>query len=158
MRTWNEIDSQEDIDFFMRVSGGMHDTVLVSAEYSMGCGNTGNGMIIKNQSCEYIPRMIFDSDWTERIEMIFTGVRHFNMCGFRDNYSNEIYGCFLEFHTELMGKTRDDRLIVWSDESFSPKVYGTSIDLKDCDGSFVIADGMKWRFINNDGYSCYDGL
>ena len=54
MRTWNEIDSQEDIDFFMRVSGGMHDTVLVSAEYSMGCGNNGKGMIIKNQSCKYI--------------------------------------------------------------------------------------------------------
>ncbi|MBR6385504.1 MAG: hypothetical protein IKS03_05225 [Ruminococcus sp.] len=149
MQTWNEINTQEDIEFFMNCTGGMHDSVLVRAEYSMGCGKTDSGMIIKSPNREYVFRMVFDSEWTKRIEMVFTGVRHFNMCGFRDNYSNEIYGCFLEFHTELMGKTRDDRLIVWSDGSFSPKVYGTSIDLKDCDCSFVIADFLKWRFINN---------
>ena len=77
MRTWNEIDSQEDIDFFMRVSGGMHDSVLVRAEYSMGCGNTGNGMIIKSPNREYVFRMIFDSEWTKRIEMVFTGGKAF---------------------------------------------------------------------------------
>ncbi|MBR1591998.1 MAG: hypothetical protein IJ666_03190 [Ruminococcus sp.] len=154
MQMWNEIETEEDIDFFMKVSGSMHDSVLVSAEYSMGCGSVKNGMIIKNQSCKYVLRMIFDSEWTKRIEMIFTGVRHFNMCGFRDIYSNEIYGCYLKFHTNLMGKTRDDRLIVWSDGYFSPEVYGTSIDLKNCDSSFIIADSLKWRFIKKEAEKC----
>ena len=147
MQTWNEINTQEDIDFFMKSTGGMHDSVLVSAEYSMGCGNTENRMmIIKNLPCNYVLKLIFDSEWTNRIEMFFTGVKHFSMCGFRDIYSNEIDGCYLKFHTNLMGRTRDDRLIVWSDGYFSPEIIGTNIDLKNSDSSFVIADNLKWRF------------
>jgi len=147
---WNEVETEKDIENFLSETYDMHDTVLVSADYSTGCGSTERGMIVRSEPAKYTLRLVFDADWSESIEMIFTGVRHFNMCGFRDNYGNEILGCHLGFHTELMGKTRDDRLIVWSDGSFSPKVHGTSIDLKDCDSSFVIADGLKWRFIKKE--------
>lgn len=148
MDKWNEIFTDEDIEFFLQKTSGMHDSVLVSAEYTMGCGNTDSGRIVSNQSSAYLLRILFDSDWTERIEMLFTGVRHLNFSGFRDNYLNDIYGCYLGFHTELMGKTRDDRLIVWSDGVFEPIMNGTHIDLKDSDTSFVIAEKMQWRFIN----------
>ena len=157
---WNEIETKKDIDFFMDETYSMHDSVMVSAKYSTDCGNTKDIIIIKSNNCGYVLRIIFDSQWCERIEMLFIGVRHFGFCGFRDFYSNEISGCYLAFHTELMGKTRDDRLIVWSDGYFSPNVQGTEINLKDCDSTVVIADSFKWRFIDkeaeNDEYSCDD--
>ena len=148
---WNEIKTEKDIDDFLEASYNMHDTVLVSAEYTTGCGNTDSGMIIAAppQSCRL--RLVFDCDWSERIEMLFTGVRHLSMCGFRDNYGNEISGCHLAFHNELMGKTRDDRLIVWADGYFVPEIHGSSICLKDSDASFVIADGLEWRFVSKEG-------
>ena len=153
MQEWNEINSDEDIDGFMKQTHGMHDTILVSANYTMGCGKFEGGMIVQGKESDYVLRLLFDSDWTERLEMVFTGVRHFNFCGFRDNYMNDIFGCYLSFHTELMGRTRDDRLIVWADGSFSPVMYCSKIDLKDCDSSFVIADDLKWRFINEEEVS-----
>ena len=147
---WKEIETEKDIEDFLEASYSMHDSVLVSAGYSTGCGETDNGMIIACPGNKYELKLVFDSDWCERIELLFTGVRHLNMCCFRDNYSNDIYGCHLAFHNELMGKTRDDRLIVWADNYFSPKIHGTSIDLKESETSFVIADRMKWRIISKE--------
>ena len=47
-----------------------------------------------------------------------------------------------------MGKTRDDRLIVWTDGSYTSleKIY---IDLHNKSDTLIIAEKLKWRFIKD---------
>lgn len=141
--SWRRIDTQGDIDEFLRLTHSMHDSVIVSVDYVSGCGNTEKGQIIFNPDNKLT--ITLDSQWTDRVEMLFTGVKYFSVEGFNECYSNELFSCILEFRTDLYGKTRDDRLIVWTDGG---KFYPgeNSIDLKDKNDTFVISKSLKWRF------------
>lgn len=148
---WLEIKTNKDIEKFMKDTGGLHDAVIVSVQYESGCKNEGDKQIIHSLAINYKLLLNLDSQWVGRIEMLFEGVRHFRFGTYCDNYSNEIYDCYLEIRTDLLGKTRDDRLIVWSDYSgFKPVWKSSCIDLNKGDASVIIADSLKYRLIEED--------
>ncbi len=146
---WHKIKSDEDIEKFMRNTSGLHDSVIVSANYESGCANDGEAQIIHCGPETYKLLLTVDSSWHGRIEMLFEGVRHFRFSAYCDNYSNQIFDCYLAIHTDLLGKTRDDKLIVWSDlGDFEPLWKSSCIDLNKGDTSVVIAGSLKYRIID----------
>lgn len=147
---WTEIKTDEDIEKFMKDTGCLHDSVIVFINYESSCRNRndGSGQIVHNNAENYKLLLTVDSSWYGRIEMLFEGVRHFRFGAYCDNYSNEIYSCSLAIHTDLLGKTRDDKLIVWADLGDCKPVWKSScINLNRSDASVVIANSLKYRLI-----------
>ncbi|MDE7104311.1 MAG: hypothetical protein K2O36_00350 [Ruminococcus sp.] len=146
---WTEIKTDKDVAKFMKDTGCLHDSVIVSVNYESGCKNNGDRQIIHTNAENYKLLLTVDSSWYGRIEMLFEGVRHFRFGTYCDIYSNEIYSCYLEIRTDLLGKTRDDKLIVWSDfGDFEPVWNSSCVDLNKGDASVIIADSLKYRLIN----------
>ena len=51
--------------------------------------------------------------------------------------------CIVSFRTDLLGRTSDDRLIVWTDGG-DVDLKNMQIDLRECGQTFIIAQNLKW--------------
>lgn len=81
----------------------------------------------------------------DKMEMLFEGVRHFRFSGRNDSNVSTINGYSLEIRTDLLGKTRNNKLIVWTDDCKVEHRNGYFDFEKD--NCIVIADSLKYRFI-----------
>ena len=142
MHEWNEIDTDADIEKL----GSLHDSVIVSVEYHSGCAGNRSGLTCWTEKDQHTASVIIDHSWTGRIELLFTGVRCCVISGFTENYTKEIYGCNLFFRTDLLGKTRDDRLIVWTDGG-DISLENLCTNLNGNGQTVIIAERLKWRYI-----------
>lgn len=146
---WTEITDQSAIDKLMSEFGGFHDSCIVSIDYQSGNYVNKDGAMGCGDSDEHTISMIFHSQWKKRIELCFSGVRKCGITGFRDSFFCEILDATLEFRTDLLGKTRDDRLIVWADwGGFDPLTYTEHYPLDNGhETNYVIAEKLKYRFL-----------
>lgn len=60
-----------------------------------------------------------------------------------------MYDATLEFRTDLLGKTRGDRLILWANAlGFDPKVYQEQYPLNNWyETTYIIANTLKYRYL-----------
>ena len=146
---WNEIKNEEDIQSLLEEYYDFHDSCIVSINYSSGAFVDENNAMGNGELYEHTVLMAFNSQWKKPIELLFKGVRKCNIVGWQDYYFCDIMGAYLGFNDKLLGKTRDDRLIVWSDYSgFDPLIY-TEHDLISQSGhncTYVIAEKLFWRY------------
>ncbi len=150
---WNEIVNEKDIEDLMKIYGGFHDSCIVSLNYQSGAYVDANGGMAEGLASDHRLNMILHSQWQKPIELRFTGVRKCSIVGWQDNYFCDIYNAHVGFHTNLLGKTRDDRLIVWADYGdFDPVNYIEekliSPNARNC--TYVIAEKMFWRMMNEE--------
>lgn len=150
---WTEITDNVDIDNLMSSYGGFHDSCIVSISYTSGsCVDKKDTMHMMGAD-NYIISMIVHSQWYKPIELFFSGVRKCCITGFQYSYSCEIYDATLEFRTDLLGKTRDDRLIVWANwKGFDPKTYTEHYPLDNgYETTYIIAERLRYRFLDEEG-------
>lgn len=147
---WTEINDTNDIEHLMEEYGGFHDSCIVSMNYTSGMfvdeKNAMHGSCLIGKKLS----LILNSQWGKPIELLFEGVWKFSVVGWNENCFDDIFDAHLGFHTDLLGRTRDDRLIVWADESdFSPKDYMEEqvISRSGRNLTYVIAEKLKWRYI-----------
>ena len=79
--------------------------------------------------------------------------KQYNAVGWQDNYFCDIFGAYLNFHSNLLGKTRDDKLIVWADwDGFNPINYMEEkpISTNGKYSTYVIAEKLFWRIMTED--------
>lgn len=133
MRT--EVKNDSDIDRLMEEYGGFHDTCIVSVSYRSGASVDENGAMRDGNADEHTLSLILHSQWSKPIVLTFSGVRAVQIAGFRERYFCNIDEAYIAFRTDLLGKTRDDRLIVWAD-------WG---DLNNKDCTYVIAEKIFWE-------------
>ncbi len=146
---WTEIREKSDIDRLMEEFYGFHDSCIVSINYlsgnfvddkrAMGCGDENAHTLI----------MRVDSQFGKRLEMCFGGVRKCCFTGFREDFFCDMYDATLEFRTDLLGKTRGDRLILWANAlGFDPKVYQEQYPLNNWyETTYIIANTLKYRYL-----------
>ena len=91
---WHYIESQRDINFFMKQTSSFHDTVLKDMIYVSGAYVDDKNAMHCTDSKRQIT-MCFDSQWCRPIEMVFEGVAALNLRPYPDNYSSNIYGASL---------------------------------------------------------------
>lgn len=150
---WNEIKNENDIEIIMNEYGGFHDSCIVSVNYHSGAYVDDNGGMANGELLEHSVEMVLHSQWNNPIELRFIGVRKCSIVGWQDNYFCDIFGAYLSFHTDLLGKTRDDKLIVWADyENFNPTNYIEEklISPNAANCTYIIAEKLLWRIITED--------
>ncbi len=150
---WNEIKNEIDIENLMKKYSGFHDSCIVSVNYHSGAYVDDNGGMADGDLLEHSVEIVLHSQWNNPIELRFTGVRKCSIVGWQDNYFCNIYGAYLDFHTDLLGKTRDDKLIVWADdECFNPTNYTEEklISHNAANYTYVIAEKLFWRMKTED--------
>ena len=149
---WNEIKNEIDIENLMKEYSYFHDSCIVSINYHSGAfvddGAMANGGVF-----EHSVEMVLHSQWNKPIELRFTRVRKCNIVGWEDNYFCDIFGAYLNFHSDLLGKPRDDKLIVWADwDGFNPTNYVEEKPIS-TNGeyiTYVIAEKLFWRTMTTD--------
>ena len=150
---WNEIKNEADIQNLMKEYSGFHDSCIISIDYHSGAFIDNKRYMGYGGLLDYRIEMILHSQLNKPIELRFTGVRKCNIVGWEDNYFCDIYSAYLNFHNDLLGKTRDDRLIVWANwDGFNPINY-TEEETISTNGkhvTYVIAEKLFWRIMTED--------
>lgn len=126
---WSYVESEVDIQNIMKTFGGFHDSVLRSLNYISSSRKVERGMIVTDDIRQV--SMIFDSDWSDSIEIVFEGVLSLNLRPARDNYTSELFSA-----TILL---KDKTILFYDDEVNSEQ--------KDFEGTWINALGMRWRFL-----------
>lgn len=146
---WTEITDEVAAEKLMSDYGGFHDSCIVSMSYSSGAFVDENGAMGDGSADEHTISMVVHSQWRKPLEMCFSGVRKCCIRGFSEMYFCNILGATLAFRTDLLGKTRDYRLIVWANcENFDPTVYTERYPLDNgYETTFIIAEKLKYRFL-----------
>lgn len=128
---WNYIESKDDIDKLMKQFSGFHDSVIRELHYISGDYKLPDGSMHLTESCQKNLRMIFDSDWSESIEMIFEAPRILQLVPPCENYLADLYdvsifikNCMVYFYDSYM--------------EYIPDVY---------EGTFIKAMAVRWRKI-----------
>ncbi len=116
---WNYIQTQDDVDSFMKSFAAFHDAVLERIGYEESYGETKVTATFDN------------SGWYGIVELCFEGVLAINLRPPKENYSREIYEATLRIQNET---------ILWADW------YMETEDLSH-DGSYIKALNLKWRKI-----------
>ena len=150
---WNEIKNEIDIENLMKEYSGFHDSCIVSINYHSGAFVDEKGAMANGELLDHSIEMILHSQCNKPIELRFTGVRKCNIVGFEDNYFCDIFGAYLNFHSDLLGRTRDDKLIVWADcDSFNSTEYTeeTPISTNGNYSTYVIAEKLFWKITTDD--------
>lgn len=150
---WNEIKTEDDIANFMDFYEDFHDSCIVSLNYSSGMFVNEKNAMVGSSNREHKLTVIFNSFGSKPVELLFEGVRKFSFPAWQDCLLDDIYDAYLAFHTELLGKTRDDRLIVWADKGwFSPAKYVEDhiLSRNHEHASYVIAEKLFWRIIDDE--------
>ncbi|MDE6727648.1 MAG: hypothetical protein K2J80_06880 [Oscillospiraceae bacterium] len=144
---WIEITDNAAIDKLMSDYGGFHDSCIVSISYASGSRVDEKDTMHMMGADEHTLSMTVYSQWYKPIELLFSGVRKCCITGFQDSYSCELYDATLEFRTDLLGETRDDRLIVWASyKGFDPKTHTERYPLNNgYEVTYIIANKLKYR-------------
>lgn len=129
---WTEINFDKDIEVFME------KTAICDADESF--------KIVSMKYENHNLSLVIESRTTGRIEMFFEYVYHFSNFRFGRSYRKYDGGCYLEFRTDLLGRTRNDRLIVWTDNH---SVLNDVLEF-DSDNAVIVARRMKYRFVAID--------
>lgn len=146
---WNEIKTEDDIKELMREYCGFHDSCIVSINYSSRAYVDENNAMGNGEPDEHIILMTLNSQMRQPLELLFKGVRKCSIVGWEEDYFCDIYGAYIGFNKGLLGKTRDDNLIIWSDyEDFDPKNYREEelISKSGHNCTYVIAQRLFWRY------------
>jgi len=113
----------------MQTFEGFHDSVLRTLNYISGSAKDGKGMSVQ----DYLRQvsMIFDSDWSECIEIVFEGVLALNLRPAKDNYCSDLFSATLLI--------KDETILFYDDE--------VSSEQENYEGTWINALGMRWRII-----------
>lgn len=128
---WNYIETQEDANKLLSLFSGFHDSVLKGLNYISGSKILDNGGMLISDDIRQVA-VIFESEFSQSIEMAFEGVEALNLRPAKDNYTSNIY------NAAIIVK---DETIYFCDQ------YMEAEDLT-YEGTWIKSFGLRWRFIS----------
>lgn len=129
LTAWNYIESEKDIENLMEIFAGFHDSVLTSLNYISGSKKVEQGISVTDDIRQV--SMIFDSQWSDSIEIVFEGVLALNLRPAKDNYTSELFSATIML--------KDETILFYDDDVNSEQ--------EDYQGTWLNALGMRWRFL-----------
>lgn len=128
---WEYIQSQGDIDNLMERMCGFHDSVIREIHYISGDCVTPDGIMHLTNSCNKSIQLIFDSQWSKSIEIVFDAFKLLQLAPPGENYFADILDASV-FIKDCM---------VYFYDSYIDEIP------QDYDGTFIKSMGMRWREI-----------
>lgn len=137
---WNCIKDTKDIEYLLNIYCNFHDTCICNLKYISGAEVDNEGAMQCGDSEDSKLNIIFQSQMVRKtLELQFIGLRRINLIGYQENYFCDIFSCYLSLYNGY---------IVWADtEYFNPESPCENKLLDESMTSFIVADGLKWRFI-----------
>lgn len=124
---WNYVEYKDDVESLMGIFHGFHDSVLKNLNYISGSGKDEKGIMCLNNIRQV--SMIFDSLWSDSIEIVFEGVLALNLRPAKDNYCSDLLSATIILK---------DKAILFYDAEVNS-------DDEDYEGTWINALGMRWR-------------
>lgn len=133
-----KIETQNDIDFFIEQTNGLHDGYIVSVQFN------NNGIKCIEQGCRYE----FTPEQTElRIRVLITSILDTEVEMIFKNIFEWRFFYNMTDITETAVSILDDGRIIWTDEFSTDKSVRR-------DSSYVIAGSMEYCFYNDRRIEC----
>ncbi|MBP2656267.1 MAG: hypothetical protein H6Q73_3836 [Firmicutes bacterium] len=129
LKGWNYVESEDDIQNLMKIFFGFHDSVLKFLNYISGSGKDKEGIKVTDNIRQL--SMIFDSSWSDSIEIVFEGVLVLTLRPALDNYCSDL------FSATIMLK---DKTILFYDGEVNS-------ESENYEGTWVKALEMRWRLV-----------
>lgn len=150
MEHWRYFNNQNDIEEFMKVTMGMHDAYMVGLGYVSGNWEDERMTHFGGSKSKNL-RVIFGSPWIDgKIEMIFETVCRFNIAGWQEWYSDEMFECLIGI--EKLKATSDETYIYWTDGG-SPRACSKEDILTEPFNTYIVSKRARWRIIKQN-YKC----
>lgn len=129
---WNDITNQSDLEDFMNLFGGFHDSCIKEFKYISGAFVDEDLSMYPTNDMRSL-RIIFQRQYDNPavIEMEFTGLRKLVVCPLDENYTCEILDATMILN---------DNGVYWYDS------YGlTDNDLINYKGTLICSSKVRWR-------------
>lgn len=141
-KKWNKIKDDSDIKRLIKEYYGFHDSYICELNYKTGVKKNIEGEISLGELKDNKLYLKFESQCKEKaLELCFIGVKRFNIVGWQEGYTCEIFECCLKIIKEL--EFQETGYVIWSDnESFTPQKIQDNRE-----NTYVIANNLKWRYI-----------
>lgn len=123
--TYHPIKTQADIDHFLDRTNGLHDAYLIGVHYAHNGISGGNPCFIDPESTELTLRWLVTSIYDAVVELTFTGL--------------------LEWQLRDAGMDITDTALSFTDKGFV--LWTDAPEFRESD-SYVMAQAMKWRFLD----------
>ena len=126
--TYHTINSQSDIDLFLDRTNSLHDAYLIGVDYVHNGISGGNTYYFDVDKAELRLRWLVTSIYDKTVELVFTAPLEWQL---KDQG--------LDIINTAVSLT-DKGFVIWADlDSTAPEFREQ--------GSYVIAQAMKWRFL-----------
>ena len=126
--TYHPINSQSDIDLFLDRTNSLHDAYLIGVDYVHNGHTCGNPHYIDPDKAELRLRWLVTSIYDKTVELVFTAPLEWQI----KEWGYDI--------TNTAVSLTDKGFVIWADlDSTAPEFREQ--------GSYVIAQAMKWRFL-----------
>ena len=140
MQIWNEIKTDSDVEGFIDKTRALFSYHISSMNYKM----------YDYENDEVSSLSVILENNHNKIEMLFSHILNFRFGEIRNNTINDtIDSCYLKIHTDMQGKSRQYKIIVWSDRNITPNYHSDAIELGCMNCSAIFAYEMKWRYLDN---------
>jgi len=141
-----------DVKELMEVYNNFHDSCIVRLDYESGSYVDEDFAMNFGSRDDHALRMVVDrQDEPKTIELVFKGVKQFNINGYEHNYVDLINEAFIEFNSLIINtynKKEKIDVITWSTDR---EIYSISVNpLKANNHQYIVAKELKWRFISKD--------
>ena len=126
--TYHTINSQSDIDLFLDRTNSLHDAYLIGVDYAHNGISGGNPCYFDWDKAELRLRWLVTSIYDKTVELVFTAPLEWQL----KDWGYDITNTAVSF--------TDKGFVIWADlDSTAPEFREQ--------GSYVIAQTMKWRFL-----------
>ena len=126
--TYHTINSQSDIDLFLDRTNSLHDAYLIGVDYVHNGISGGNPCYFDVGKAELRLRWLVTSIYDKTVELVFTAPLEWQI----KEWGYDI--------TNTAVSLTDKGFVIWADlDSTAPEFREQ--------GSYVIAQAMKWRFL-----------
>lgn len=126
---WSYVNTPEEAEALLEATYGFHDSVLVSLQYTSGAKKLPNGAMLPCDTVRQV-RMLFDSQWTPSIELVFEGVKALDLRPAGNNYSSILF--------EATCRVRDAAVFFCDGFCKDEDAYP---------GTKIWAYSLRWRFL-----------
>ncbi len=143
---WLEVKNKGDMEYLVNQYGGFYDACMMNMTYRSGAYVDDDDTMYYGGPAEKEVHMRFQRQWTPKmIDLWFTGVKKVCVAGWQQDYQCDIYGCYLDYRWDL---EEGRGLVVWSDyKEFDPLAQKGKGILDEPMESYIISEGLKWRFV-----------
>jgi hypothetical protein len=134
---WNEIKDENDVNIFLDMFGGFHDSCIKELYLWTGHYVDENFGMVTSGELDTNVRILFQRQYNNpsAIEVIFEGVTQFHISPSPENYESIIYDATLILHSALF---------YWADD------YCASVsEIKKSKTNWISAKKLKWRDVSS---------